>query len=44
MTDRSKSTAARCLPAVGPVWVETPEQMLAIYDNMRADPRLRFFL
>jgi putative lipoic acid-binding regulatory protein len=30
-------------PAVGPVWVETPDQMLQIYEKMRADGRLRFF-
>jgi hypothetical protein len=30
-------------PAVGPVWVETPDQMLHIYEKMRADGRLRFF-
>jgi hypothetical protein len=28
---------------VGPVWVETPDQMLEIYENMKADGRLRFF-
>ncbi|EFN55739.1 hypothetical protein CHLNCDRAFT_134074 [Chlorella variabilis] len=28
---------------VGPVWVETPDQMLQIYENMKADGRLRFF-
>ena len=28
---------------VGPVWVESPEQVLAIYENMKADGRLRFF-
>eukprot|EP00887_Chlorella_sp_A99_P007515 scaffold2.g7515.t1 len=25
------------------VWVETPDQVLAIYEKMRADPRMRFF-
>ncbi|PRW33933.1 hypothetical protein C2E21_7390 [Chlorella sorokiniana] len=28
---------------VGPVWVETPDQVLKIYENMKADGRLRFF-
>ncbi|KAI7843124.1 hypothetical protein COHA_003295 [Chlorella ohadii] len=28
---------------VGPVWVETPDQVLQIYENMKADGRLRFF-
>ena len=38
--------AARLPPlvaAVGPVWVETPDQVLQIYENMKADGRLRFF-
>lgn len=30
-------------PAVGPVWVENPDQVLQIYENMKADGRLRFF-
>ena len=29
---------------VGPVWVETPEQVLNIYNAMKADGRLRFFI
>ncbi|KAJ9513946.1 hypothetical protein V8C86DRAFT_2632229 [Haematococcus lacustris] len=29
---------------VGPVWVENGDQVLAIYENMRADARLRFFI
>lgn len=29
---------------VGPVWVETPEQVLEIYDRMKADGRMRFYL
>ncbi|KAL4436759.1 hypothetical protein ABPG75_003898 [Micractinium tetrahymenae] len=28
---------------IGPVWVETPDQVLQIYENMKADGRLRFF-
>jgi putative lipoic acid-binding regulatory protein len=29
---------------VGPVWVETPDQVLEIYNRMRADDRLKYFL
>jgi putative lipoic acid-binding regulatory protein len=29
---------------VGPVWVETPEQVLAIYEAMKDDGRLKFFI
>lgn len=29
---------------VGPVWVETPEQVLAIFEAMKADGRLKFFI
>ncbi|KAL4423278.1 hypothetical protein ABPG77_004547 [Micractinium sp. CCAP 211/92] len=28
---------------IGPVWVESPDQVLQIYENMKADGRLRFF-
>lgn len=29
---------------VGPVWVETPEQAVEIYEKMKADGRMRFYI
>lgn len=29
---------------IGPVWVEHPDQNIQIYENMRADSRLKFFI
>lgn len=29
---------------IGPVWIETPEQVLEIFERMKADGRLKFYI
>ncbi|KAI3425986.1 hypothetical protein D9Q98_007954 [Chlorella vulgaris] len=43
VSHRASSKGNYTSVTVGPVWVESPDQVLQIYENMRADGRLRFF-
>ena len=41
---RPSATLKYASVTIGPVWVTSADQVLAIYAAMRADERLRFFL
>ena len=44
VTSRLSSGGKWVSVTIGPVWVEEPAQMLAIYDLMREDGRLKYFI
>ena len=44
VSTRPSATGKWISVTVGPVWVETPEQVLSIYESMKADGRLKFYI
>lgn len=44
VSTRPSSTGKWLSVTIGPVWVETPEQVLEIYNAMKADGRLKFYI
>lgn len=44
LSDRPSSGGKYISVKIGPVWVENPDQVIAVFANMRTDSRLKWYM